>query len=221
MPCLRLLILVPTLIVTVTAAAAGFVMASQPDPREEFLARREAAEWPPFTMLYELEQGQAVMVGNRQVDSRQVRRLEYGSPTQWKVTVMESAPIETRVGTFSAVGAYTRLDGRKYTEFDAVTNSVTEEEVAPSTRRVPSGLFVPFRMLGLDIAGLKPTRVATTATVCFLDDCQEDAGGLLYTRENGQELVFAEDPRGIPLRIGTGFTVHELQVHDGQHEVEP
>ena len=35
----------------------------------------EQKDWPPFTMVYELEDGQSVMVGDRQVESRQLRRF--------------------------------------------------------------------------------------------------------------------------------------------------
>jgi hypothetical protein len=180
----------------------------------EFRSRKEASEWPPFTMVYELAQGQAVMVGNRQVDPWQMRRMEFVSPTKWKVTVLESASIETSVGAFSQTGSYQMLDGRQFTEFDAATNSYHEETVDRAVRRIPTAFPAPFQMLGLEMEGLTPTRVVTTATVCFQEDCRENATGLLFIKDNGQEYLFANDSRGIPLRIGTGFRVKELRVED-------
>ena len=77
--------------------------------RFELSGLLEQKDWPPFSMVYELEQGQAVSVGNRHVESRQVRRLEYRSATEWTDTVLESADIETRVGTFNQAGSYRRV----------------------------------------------------------------------------------------------------------------
>jgi hypothetical protein len=232
MPGARLYILVPLLLIIVGGATTGFFRASGQDRQEgfwasweytgrpsltmitEFRSRIGASEWPPFTLVYELEQGQSVMVGNRQIDSRQVRRYEYVSPTEWKDTVLESAPTDTRVGIFSNVGSYQMVDGRRYTEFDAATNSFRKDTVDRGTRRVPIGIPTPFHMLGFELEGQQPTRVVTTATVCFQEDCQPNAGGLFYTSENGREYVFADDTRGIPLRVGTGFLVRELRVED-------
>lgn len=169
----RLLILVSLLVFTVGMFATAFATASRPNLQkemiarkepggpasamlEEFRSRREAAEWPPFTMVYELEQGQAVMVGDRLVDPRQERRLEYESPTQWKVTVIESAPIETRVGTFSKAGSYHSLDGRKYTEFDLLPDLSANPTVEKESFPVEDGFKVAleplahFRVLGED-----------------------------------------------------------------------
>ena len=175
----------------------------------------EPEDWPPFTMVYELEQGQAAMAGDRRVESRQVRRFEYQSATDWVDTVIESVPIDTRVGTFSAVGSYRRLDGRKHTEFDAVTGSVSEEEIDEGVRFVQYPFLLPSQHLPLEEAlGLTPTRVETGILVCFRDRCQENAVGLLYQEEGQPDRVFADDSRGFPLRVGTQFVVRELRVDD-------
>jgi hypothetical protein len=118
------------------------------------------------------------------------------------------------VGTFSAAGSYTRLDGQDYIEFDAVTNSFREEEVEPGARRVPGAFLLPFRKVGFKVAKIKPAQVETSATICFQDDCRENTMGLLYIADNGQEYVFADDSRGLPLRVGTSFLVKELRVED-------
>ena len=189
--------------------------------RFSLLGLLEPEDWPPFTMVYELEQGQVAMVGDRRVDSRQVRRFEYRSATEWVDTVIKSAPIETRVGTFSAVGSYRRLDGRKHTEYDAATDSVSEEEIDEGVRFVQYPFLLPSQHLPLEEAlGLTPTRVETGILVCFRDRCQENAVGLLYQEESRSEnhlppdRVFADDSRGFPLRVGTRFVVRELRVDD-------
>ena len=183
--------------------------------RFRLLGLLEPEDWPPFTMVYELEQGQAAMVGDRRVDSRQVRRFEYQSATEWVDTVIESAPIETRVGTFSAVGSYRRLDGRNLTEFDAMDNSVSEEEIDEGVRFLPNAVLLPSQHLPLEEAlGLTPTRVETGILVCFRDRCQENAVGLLYQEEGRPDRVFADDSRGFPSKVGTRFVVRELRVDD-------
>lgn len=54
----------------------------------------------------------------------------------------------------------------------------------------------------------------TNAKVCFLEDCTENAPGLLYRESNGTEFVFVEDARGIPLRVGDSFIVKEIHIKD-------
>ena len=177
----------------------------------------EQKDWPPFTMVYELEDGQIAMVGDRKVESRQLRRFEYTSATEWTDTVLESPPIETRVGTFSQVGSYRRLDGRRLVEYESVTDSIREEEIEEGVRHLANGLFMPYRNRQYEEAdGIAPVKVETGVLVCFRDQCEDNAIGLLYRLENGQERVFADDSRGFPLGIGTLFVVKELRVDDEQ-----
>ena len=177
----------------------------------------EHKDWPPFTMVYELADGQSVMVGDRRVDSRQLRRFEYHSETDWVDTVLESADIETRVGTFNAAGSYRRLDGRRMIEYDSVTKSTREDAVDEGSRHIARSFFLPYRNREFEeLSGITPVKVKTSALVCFRDECEDNAAGLLYLRENGQENVFADDSRGFPLRIGTLFVVKELRVDDEQ-----
>ena len=76
-------------------------------------------EWPPFTMVYETN-GIVYSIGSSpSVTTREVRRLEYQSRTQWTDTVIEAPTITTRVGSTSRVGASTRLNGDSYTESNA------------------------------------------------------------------------------------------------------
>ena len=175
----------------------------------------EPKDWPPFTMVYELEQGQSVMVGDRQVASRQLRRFEYQSATEWTDTILESPPIETRVGTFSQVGSYRRLDGRRLIEYESVTDSIREDEIEEGVRHLANGFFLPYRNRRYEeLDGITPVKVEAGAIVCFRDQCEDNATGLLYRLENGQERVFADDSRGFPLGFGTLFVVRELRVDD-------
>ncbi len=136
--------------------------------RFELSGLLEQKDWPPFTMVYELEQGQAVSVGNRHVESRQVRLLEYRSATEWVETVLESADIETRVGTFNQAGSYRRLDGRKLVEYDAVTNSISEDEIDEGARHIPGAGFLPYRNRVLEeVNGIMPTKIETGILVRF------------------------------------------------------
>ena len=177
----------------------------------------EQKDWPPFTMVYELEQGQSVLVGDRRVDSRQVRHLEYKSATEWRETVLESPPIETRVGTFDAVGSYRQLDGRRLVEYDSVTDSTREDEIEEGVRHIPRSGFTPYENRGLEkVVGITPIKVETGALVCFRDECEDNAMGFLFRLDNGHESVFADDSRGFPLRLGTLLVVKELRVDDEQ-----
>jgi len=185
--------------------------------RFELSGLLEQKDWPPFTMVYELEQGQAVMVGDRHVESRQVRRLEYRSATEWTDTVLESADIETRVGTFSQTGSYRRLDGLRLVEYDAATDSTSEDAVSEGARHLPGAGFLPFRNRVLEeVNGIIPTMIETGVLVCFRDECEDNAIGQLFILESGRERVYADDSRGFPLRFGTSFVVKELRVDDEQ-----
>ncbi len=170
--------------------------------------------WPQFTMVYETD-GHAVSVGPGPAEVlRETRRVEYGSATQWTDTVLQAPTIETRVGAFNRTGSYKRLDGRTYTEYDALTDATQKEEVEEG--RVVGPFMQPFP---IEESGYEFTPATTEATVCFMGECQENAEGLLYRTESGTELVFVNDARGIPLRIGDGFIVREIRVNDAQQPV--
>ncbi len=185
--------------------------------RFELSGQLEPEDWPPFTMVYELEQGQIARVGDKKVDSRQTRRLEYESFSKWKETVIESAPIETRVGTFSAVGSYIQLDGRNMVEYNAQTEFTHREEIEDGARYYPKGISLPNLHLQFEeIDGITPIDVKIGSLVCFRDDCEKDEVGRLYRLESGREWVFANDSRGFPLKIGSRFLVRELWVDDSR-----
>ena len=61
---------------------------------------------------------------------------------------------------------------------------------------------------------MTPTRVETGILVCFSEECEVNAIGLLYRLEDGGERLFADDSRGFPLKMGDAFEVKELRVDD-------
>jgi hypothetical protein len=170
-------------------------------------------------MVYKVYNGPAVDVGDTGIPPGQIHRLEYTSKDKWVDTVLESTPIVNSYGTFSSVGSYRRVDGRKYTEYDATFGDFDEDRIEENTRRIPGSFLAPFLMelLREKQRIVADGTVVTTALVCFHDICQQDATGLLYNR-NGQGRVYADDSRGIPLRLGDGFRfqVIELRVDDVQ-----
>ena len=172
-------------------------------------------DWPPFTMVYELKDGQSILVGDTKVDPRQLRRLEYNSITDWVETVLEAAPAVTPYGVDSEVGSYHQVNGNIYSTFSASDNVYDEEVVEEGGYYEPGRLPPPgvsLRVLEARTSTL-PTRVITEAKVCFRDICEPNAEGLLYII-NGVERVFADDSRGIPLRIGDAVVVKELVIKD-------
>ena len=169
------------------------------------MTKAEPQDWPAFTMTY-LTQGPAGSV--------EVHRFEFQSKNEWLDTVIDAVPVETDYGVFSREGSYQRLSGQQFTEFDAMDNSTGQDTISEGVRFVPNGILVPFQNRAMQEAtGRKPERTTTTATVCFRDQCTQNAEGLVYILD-GREWVYANDSRGFPLRTGSSFTVRELRIDD-------
>ena len=171
--------------------------------------------WPGFTMAYETD-GHAYTVGqNPAVVTRETHRLEFTSMTNWTDTVTAAPTIKTRVGSFSATGSYQRMDGTTLTEYDALTDSTTQEEVGEG--RVVGPFMMPFP---IEESSYEFASTTTDATVCFKDKCHVNAPGLLLPAgQDGSDMVFVNDARGIPLRIGDasdGFVARTVQINDAQ-----
>ena len=187
-------------LVTMVAAAAtltAFLVVT--------MAQAEPQDWPAFTMTYET-QGPA--------ESVEVHRFEFQSKTEWVDTVTDAVPVETDYGVFTRQGSYQRLSGQQLTEFDAMDNSTEQDTISEGVRFVPNGILVPFQDRAIQEAtGRMPEQSTTTATVCFRDQCTQNAEGLVFIL-NGGEWVYADDSRGFPLRIGSSFIVRELRIDD-------
>ena len=175
-------------------------------------ARAEPNDWPPLIMRYNVE----AAVSGRSIG--EVRQLTYNSRTSWIEEVIEADDITVRVGTFNAVGSYQKLDGRVNTEYAAITGRTMTETVPKGVVRIPRGGMRPVPIAVLESAlGKQAEKVATTTKVCFDDDCTEPASG--WELSDGKStLVFADDARGIPIRIGN-FVVTEVLVRGAQQPV--
>ncbi len=173
------------------------------------------AEWPPFTMIYQAP-GAAVSVGNEPFRVIEVRQMEYQSKTEWTETVIEATPIETPYGTFSNVGSYRRLSGGVFTMYDAVTDSTDTESVEGGVTRIPNSYLRPIPLQRYkESEGVTASYTTTDAKVCFeRDNCTENAMGIAFTKD-GRTGIYADDSRGIPLKLGDDFIVRELRI-DGE-----
>ena len=172
-------------------------------------------DWPAFTLVYEAD-GSAVSVGGDGFTIREVHRFEFTSKSRWTDTVVDATPsVDLSQGVFSRVGSYRRLDGRKLVEFDALDGGRYEETIDEGVRFLSNAVLLPFQNRVLEeVAGITATRVETGILVCFREECEENAVGLLYRLEDGGERVFADDSRGVPLKMGDAFVVKELRVDD-------
>ena len=192
-------------IVVVGGATIGFLTwANQ--------SRAEPNDWPPLIMRYNVEVGVNHGVIN------QVRQLTYNSRTSWIEVVVEADDITVAVGTFNDVGSYQQLEGRVYTTYDATTGETRTETVSDDEVRIPRGGLMPSPISVIESAlGKQGEEVATTTKVCFDDDCTELAAGWKFSDGNST-VVFADDARGIPVKIGD-FVVTEVLVQGGQEPV--
>ena len=176
--------------------------------------------WPPFTMVYETD-GVVYSIGSSpSVTTREVRRLEYQSRTQWTDTVIEAPTITTTVGSSSRVGAYTRVNGDSYTEYNSSGELTYAETVGENTTILTGSMPPPFPM---EESGVDTEPTVTSARVCFNDACTENAAGLLRRKANGAEFVYVDDARGIPLRVNdafvVAFVVKEVRIQDAKQRI--
>ena len=179
-------------------------------------AGRVIPTWPPFTMVYETN-GIVYSIGSSPaVTTREVRRLEYQSRAQWTVTVVEAPTVTTRVGSDSSVGSSTRLNGDSYTEYNSSGELTYAETLGENEIRLAGSLMLPFP---IEESGVETEPAVTRAKVCFNDECTENAAGLLHRKANGAEVVYVDDARGIPLRVGDVFFVKEIHIEDAKQQI--
>ena len=172
--------------------------------------------WPPFTMVYETN-GVVYSVGSSPaVTTREVRRLEYQSRTQWTDTVVEAPTLLDDPTVVVMVGASTRVNGDSYTESNASGESTYAETVGENTTMLTGSMPPPFP---IEESGVETEPTVTSAKVCFNDECTENAAGLLYRKASGSELVFVDDARGIPLRVDDVFFVKEIHIEGAKQQI--
>ena len=204
------------ILVILAMATAAVIFAVSASARAEVPEAPAIPVWPAFTMLYEAD-GPIYSVGDSNpVTTREVRRLDYTSPTQWTDTVIEATAVETPVGTETTVGNTIVLKGTSYTEADALGETTYTETVEGNTTILTSGVPPPFP---IEDSRITTSPTTTTAKVCFLDDCTENAPGLLYRMSSGAETVYVDDARGIPLRVGEVFVVREIRINSARQQI--
>lgn len=202
----RKIIAITLLAATIVAIAFVFVVKEQN-------AQAKLEDWPAFTMVYE-KAGPPVRIDGVYQNPMELHRFDFQSKTEWVDTVIDATPFTTDYGVHSRIGSYERLSGRQVTDWSATSDTFTEDTIDEGERLVPNGILVPFMNLVFEqTQDVKISRVVTDALVCFHDQCDTNAEGLLYALEDGTSWVFADDVRGFPLRVGS-FAVKELRIKD-------
>ena len=167
--------------------------------------------WPSLTMVYEIDG--ATSNGKT---TREVHRLEYRSVSDWTATVIESDPFESlALGTVSNVGSYERLKGKKVESYDSMTNDVIVDKRTEGGIFIPNGHLIPLYYFVANPTkasdGTPYTETATTTTVCYRSECEENVSGLAFKWGGGLERIVLDDKRwGIALKSGDSFVVREL-----------
>ena len=170
-------------------------------------ATADVSAWPPLTMTYIVE------VSVNDLSVRQVRRLTYESTSSWIEEVVEADDVVLEIGSFNATGSYQKVDGDQYTSFDISRGEKQTETIPEDVLRIPRAGFDPVPIGVIERALDKSlTKVQTKTRVCFNDECTDNAPGWKL-EEDRSVAVFADDARGIPVRIAS-FVVAELRVHD-------
>ncbi len=186
--------------------------------RSNVSAQAVNTDWPSLTMTYEVG-APSTLVGGQRQSGTEIRRMDYTSKESWTDTVTESPDIVTRVGTFNATGSYVSLHDGVITEYDAITGTTSKVSATDGASHVAGPAFVRYSINDLKERGHEFTRVDTGARVCFQSVCEDNAVGVRMVSD-GQEYVFVDDVRGIPLTRGaTPFRVREVLIDDEKQAV--
>ena len=180
----------------------------------------QAITWPEFTMKYS-NSAQTVRVGPEQVNLVLNYNLTYRSSNNWREDITAATPVDTQWGTFSPAGSYTEVNGDQLTTYDAAFDHTMVEIIPDDTTQIPHANFYPHGMEKLESQnyyGQEAEEAPTGVKVCFDEVCEDNATGWKFTVET-QELLFADDERGIPLTF-SGMMVTELRVSGAQQPFE-
>ncbi len=162
-------------------------------------------DWPTLTMTYPV----TLTVNEEAI--QQTRELMYNSWDSWTETVTAADSFEIPQGTFSDVGSYQMVANGKYITYDATTGETLTEDIKDGVVHIARGGLSPMPLSKLEEhLGKKLTSVTTATRVCFNDECTDNATGW-EMRDGKSVVVFADDARGIPVKIGD-FTVSEVRV---------
>lgn len=169
------------------------------------------SDWPVLTITYETGGASAFVSGEEQTGTEK-RRLDYTSKNDWTDTILEAPDIETRVGTFNSAGSYIELSDGVITEYDAIVGATSSTNATEGVSHVAGAAFVRYSIPALQGKGNEFSLVPTNAKVCFESVCEDNATGIRMEHA-GQEYVFVNDVRGIPLKRDSLLNV--LEVHIG------
>ncbi len=170
-------------------------------------------DWPLLTMTY---QTQHMVTGSTY---NETRRLTYNSRNSWVEKVIAADPFEVRQGVFSTVGSYRKLENGQFTHYDAASGSTDVEETERDSLTIPRAWLFANPIEGQeDFLGRELTPVTTRTMVCFEDVCTDNAPGWEF-RYKDVVVVYADDARGIPVKVVDNFfEVTEVRVQ-GEREV--
>ena len=170
-------------------------------------ARAEPMDWTALTMTYD------VTTSVNGVDVQQTRELVYTSRDAWVETVISADPYTITQGVFSDLGSYQKVDGGQYIYYDATTGDTRTETIAAGSVHIPRGGLSPMPLEDIEeYTGKQLTSTTTATRVCFDDVCADSATGWEWAEGS---IVFADDARGIPVKIGD-FVVTEVRVQGGK-----
>ena len=173
-------------------------------------AQAEPRDWPALTMTYD------VTTTVNGVDIQQTRQLVYTSKDAWTETVTAAA-FATPQGTFSDVGSYQKVANGQYITYDTTTGETRTETIADGALHIPRGRLSPMPLADVERHTDKSLiSTSTTTRVCFDSECQDAATGWEW-QDGG--IVFADDARGIPVKIGN-FAVTEVKVQGDKQVFE-
>ena len=201
----------PIVIAAFAIVEMGFIPLSNADS--------DAPTWPVLVMTYDTT-GKFFVIGDNEAEEvTKTRRMEYFSDAAWTATVTAAPDMVTRYGTFSDVGSYHKIADGVHTAYDAVDGETTTTTLSDDKTMVAGSGLVPIPLAALrEAVDSNPSKVATAATVCFDAVCQTNAEGWEFVEGDGITTVYADDARGIPLRVGN-LTVTELRVQGAKEPV--
>ncbi len=170
-------------------------------------ARAEPKDWPALTMTYN------VTTEVNGVEIQQTRELVYASRDAWTETVVSADSYTVSQGTFSDFGSYQKVAGGQYSSYSATTGQTRTESIEDGSVHIPRAHLFPMPLGDIEEYTNKSLTSTDTGTrVCFDDECTDSATGWKW---EDADIVFADDARGIPVKIGD-FVVTEVRVQGGK-----
>ena len=162
--------------------------------------------------------GPAIGVGNRSVDFKEVRSLDYTSRTEWTDTVIQAPSVNLgKVWHRQHRGVVCELGRHDHHSVQCLTGTL-------ETRTNDGGIYLPGS--AFSFATLPPAKmdaapeytkstVATSAKVCEDEDtCRENVSGTRYRDASGLDLtMYKTDAWFIPLKLGS-YEVVKIEVRD-------